>query len=163
MHICCVLDGNLHIFTTTQRDGPYKKKISCVYFSLLLNLLTFPMSDGHLAALLRQLLKSCYNTWLLFKCPLHNSLFRTSIVASWGGHCWHGPPVLTQALLGMAVSNDSDRAVLRRVYGVFCKLVITQLCCFTLPLCSRWPVQHHASPRFIADSSIPSLYDVTRT
>jgi len=25
MYICCVFDGNIHIFTTTQRDGPYKK------------------------------------------------------------------------------------------------------------------------------------------
>jgi len=28
MYICCVLDGNIHIFTTTQRDGPYKKNVS---------------------------------------------------------------------------------------------------------------------------------------
>ena len=27
MYICCVLDGNIHIFTATQRDGPYKKRI----------------------------------------------------------------------------------------------------------------------------------------
>jgi len=25
--ICCVLDGNVHVFTTTQRDSPYKKKV----------------------------------------------------------------------------------------------------------------------------------------
>jgi hypothetical protein len=25
MYVCCVLDGNIHIFTTTQRDGHYQK------------------------------------------------------------------------------------------------------------------------------------------
>ena len=24
--ICCFVDGNIHIFSTTQRDGPYQKK-----------------------------------------------------------------------------------------------------------------------------------------
>jgi len=24
---CCVLDGKIHIFATTQRDGPYKKRL----------------------------------------------------------------------------------------------------------------------------------------
>jgi len=27
MYICCVLDGNTHIFTTTQREGPYQIKV----------------------------------------------------------------------------------------------------------------------------------------
>jgi len=26
MYTCCVLDGNIHIFTTLQRGGPYQKK-----------------------------------------------------------------------------------------------------------------------------------------
>ena len=42
MYICCVLDGNIHIFITTQRDGPYEKK----YRKLPLRLLT----SSHLIA-----------------------------------------------------------------------------------------------------------------
>jgi len=28
MYICCVLHGNIHIFTATQRDGPYQGRTS---------------------------------------------------------------------------------------------------------------------------------------
>jgi len=30
MYICCVLDGNIHIFTTIQQDGPYQISSSFV-------------------------------------------------------------------------------------------------------------------------------------
>jgi len=35
MYVCCVSDGNINIFTTTQRDGPYKKKLF-ILFSVIL-------------------------------------------------------------------------------------------------------------------------------
>jgi len=43
MYICCVLDGNIHIFITTQRDGHYEKKYRKLPFRLLTsrNLIAF--------------------------------------------------------------------------------------------------------------------------
>jgi hypothetical protein len=32
MYTCCVLDGNIHIFTAAQRDDPYQKKTNILSF-----------------------------------------------------------------------------------------------------------------------------------
>jgi len=47
MYICCVLDGNIHIFTTTQRDDPYQISVYITIVSLC-NLYSYRLHKGTL-------------------------------------------------------------------------------------------------------------------